>query len=422
MDALKNVSPFPDEVDIADIGAAKEIHKIGERYLKAGFYTHIGHKSAKTLFSTTDPKFHAVRRKLLSPPMSESSITTFEPIVYEKVRLCMTRMSEEMKIRGVADVYKWWTFLATDVIGELSFGESFRMLEYGKKNQYISDLESVSSLMAVRTTFPELVKLSTYLPIPVFKRAAESGARMGSYAGQSIERYKTLIQKNPSNPKPTLFTKLFNAGEGGLTDFEIRLEAGGYITAGSDTAAVTLTYLVHAVCRKKEIQEKLVAEVGTLPDNFTNNDAKELPYLEQVINETLRLYPAVPGALPRAVPPEGANLAGYQFPGGVTVSTQAYSLHRDPDIFPDPERFDPARWAMLTKEMKAAFMPFGGGSRICVGMALARMEMRLATAHFFRTFPHAKISVKEGMTIEEMEPKMYFLVAPQGHRCLLQLS
>ena len=192
--------------------------------------------------------------------------------------------------------------------------------------------------MAIRTTFPSLVKLSGLVPIPIFKRAAESGARMGQYSQQSIERYKNLIAANPIDPKPTLFTKLFNAGEGGLTDFEIRLEAGGYITAGSDTTAITLTYLVYAVCRHKEVQEKLVAELAHLPERFADQDVRDLPYLDQVINETLRLYPAVPGALPRAVPREGANLAGYHFPGGVTVSTQAYSLHRDPSVFPDPER------------------------------------------------------------------------------------
>lgn len=92
--------------------------------------------------------------------------------------------------------------------------------------------------------------------------------------------------------------------------------------------------------------------------------------------------------------------------------------------------------------MKAAFMPFGGGSRgkypmfvkrltiakmaptllVCVGQALARMEMRLAVAHFFRRYPHARISEKEAMTDDDMKPKMYFLVSPKGHRCLVQLS
>ena len=237
--------------------------------------------------------------------------------------------------------------------------------------------------MAIRTTFPSLVRLSEVVPIPFFKRAAASGARLGQYAAQSVERYKTLIAANPDNPKPTLFTNVFNAGKNRLSDFEIRLEASGYIIAGSDTTAITLTYLVWAVCRDRKVQEKLVAELASLPEQLRDSDARDLPYLSQVVHETLRLYPAVPSALPRAVPQEGATLAGYQLPGGTTVSTQAYSLHRDPTVFVDPDRqvathqqidhlfglpanfqrFDPERWVNPTKEMKAAFMPFGGGSR-----------------------------------------------------------
>ena len=64
--------------------------------------------------------------------MSETSLKQFEPIVLARVRLCMDRMSQELKARGVIDVFKWWTFFATDTIGELSFGDSFRMLEIGK--------------------------------------------------------------------------------------------------------------------------------------------------------------------------------------------------------------------------------------------------------------------------------------------------
>ncbi|KAJ5819620.1 cytochrome P450 [Penicillium riverlandense] len=65
-------------------------------------------------------------------------------------------------------------------------------------------------------------------------------------------------------------------------------------------------------------------------------------------------------------------------------------------------------------------MPFGGGSRICIGMHLARMELRLATALFFRAFPQAYISTKEGMTENDMHIKASFLMGPQGHRCLIE--
>lgn len=133
---LTHVGPIvrvgPSELAINDVAATKEIHKVGGRYLKSGFYTHIGHKSAKTLFSTTDPKHHALRRRLLSGPMSDASLKRFEPIIMQRVRLCIAQMASELENRHCMDIFKWWTFLATDVIGELSFGQSFQMLEHGK--------------------------------------------------------------------------------------------------------------------------------------------------------------------------------------------------------------------------------------------------------------------------------------------------
>lgn len=146
-----------------------------------------------------------------------------------------------------------------------------------------------------------------------------------------------MITENPSNPKKTLFTKLFDTEKGGLTPEEIKNEAQGYIVAGSDTTAVTLTYLTYAVCGNKQIRDKLVAEVAALSEPIHDNDLRSLPYLNMVISETLRLHTAVPFGLPRAVPSGGASFKGYFLPSGATVSTQSYSLHRDPTVFPDPD-------------------------------------------------------------------------------------
>lgn len=147
-----------------------------------------------------------------------------------------------------------------------------------------------------------------------------------------------MIAQNPENPKPTLFTKLFDTEKSGLTYDDIRQEAQAYIIAGSDTTAVTMTYLTYAVSGDTRVREKLVAELATLPDGFSDNDLRQLPYLKIVILETLRLYSVVPFGLPRTVPPAGAKFFGYQIPAGTTVSTQSYSLHRDPVIFPEPDR------------------------------------------------------------------------------------
>jgi cytochrome P450 len=189
---------------------------------------------------------------------------------------------------------------------------------------------------AVRVAFPGMVSLASVVPLPVFRKSAEAGYRMEQYAHQSVQRYREVVATNP-NPKPTLFTKLFGSGEGGLPDHEIINEAISFIIAGSDTTATTMTYLVWEVCRNPHIKRSLLLELGGLADNFEHDDLRSLPYLNQVITETLRLYTGVPSGLPR-VSRHGANLGGYWIPAGVTVTTQAYSLHRDPDVFTDPER------------------------------------------------------------------------------------
>lgn len=120
----------PDEVDISDVTAAREIHRVGTRFYKSGFYRKLGPN--ENLFTTIDPKFHAHRRRLLSPFFAESSIAKLEPVVVGRIRLAVEQIKEEIKSHGAADVLKWWTLMALDTIGELSFGESFGLLEAGQ--------------------------------------------------------------------------------------------------------------------------------------------------------------------------------------------------------------------------------------------------------------------------------------------------
>ncbi|KAJ5468765.1 hypothetical protein N7475_006517, partial [Penicillium sp. IBT 31633x] len=415
------VRTSPDKLDICDISAVKEIHKTNSRFSKTEFYRNLVAGNAHNLFSTSDRGFHAAHRRLLASPISDSSLTHLEPLIVDKIHLATSKITQELEARGVVDIFKWWLFMTTDIIGDLTFGDSFRMLETGKKTQYSLDMERLLRFQAIRTTFPTALKIASYVPLPVFKAAADAGNRLEMYAAQSVDRYKTLISQNPSEPKQTLFTKLFDE-KSGISYSDITHEAQSYIIAGSDTTAITLTYLVYAVCQDSRIQKKLVTELASLPEPVTDKSLRDLPYLNHTINETLRLYSAVPTGLPRLVPPEGAEFNGYPVLPGTTVSTQAYSLHRQHDIFPNPERqvFNPERWENPTKEMKDASLPFGGGSRICLGMHLARMELRLATALFFRALPDARISTQEGMTAKDMEMEAFFLMAPRGHRCLIE--
>lgn len=216
----------------------------------------------------------------------------------------------------------------------------------------------------MRSLFPNLATIAKALPIPIFSQAVEGTKKLRQYSKDSLSRHQRLVNSDPTRAKQSLFTKLYKAvDENELTFEELLAEAQGYIVAGSDTTANTLTYLVWSVARRPDIKATLLSELRQLPGDYIESDLRQLPYLSEVIEETLRMYSAVPGGLPRSVPVGGAELAGYWLPTGTTVRAQSYTMHRDPFVFPNPDDFDPSRWREPTKAMLDALMPYGRGSR-----------------------------------------------------------
>ncbi|KAI1352046.1 cytochrome P450 [Xylaria sp. FL0043] len=413
----------PSEVDIADIAATKKIHRVNADFLKTNFYRGIGYKR-ENIINTLDVDFHRRHRKLLSQPMAESSLKAMEPQIEEKVRFAIKKMGEEMKTRKAVDVYKWWLFMTTDIIGQLTFGESFHALENGKINTYIKDLRSIGYFASIASQLVHLIPILWHVPLPGLGGSLKTVAkRLEGYANMKLQHLKEMKSKDGASP--VLFSKLVRGatvdGES-LTETEMRHDAEAYILAGSDTTSNTLTFLTWALCNRPELRDQLVKELETLPADFTADDLKLLPFLNQCILEGLRVFPVLPGGLPRYVPKEGAELAGFWLPGGVVVTTQSWTLHRNSEVFHNPDQYNPARWGNPTKEMKDSMIAFGGGSRICIGMHLAYIELRMALAQFFRAFPNSQASTLEGMTNDDMQPSMYFVLTPQHHRCLINAA
>lgn len=143
--------------------------------------------------------------------------------------------------------------------------------------------------------------------------------------------------------RANLFSQMVAEADGqektNLTESMVQSEAGNLIVAGSDTTAVTLTYLVWAVLKHPQLQEQLEKEVAGLSDELAFEELKNAPILNSVIEETLRLYGAAPGSLPRVVPSKGATLSGHYLPAGTVVSTQAFTTHRDENVFPEATRY-----------------------------------------------------------------------------------
>ncbi|KAF2724387.1 putative cytochrome P450 [Polychaeton citri CBS 116435] len=415
----------PDEASVVDLAATREIHKITGGFKKTPWYKAFTNYGTNNMFTMIDVKEHSNRRRLLGQPLSDSALKAVRPLVMQKTKLAISKLKEQLEEEGHMDVLRWFHYMAIDIISDLSFGESFALLEAGKDNQYIQDMAKNDAYSGYVSELAPVFKLMSYSPYQpaIMNEMKETPRRLLSHARAALKTYKDLRETAPQKieNKPMLFAKMFKAqADGGLEENQIIAEAASNILGGGETVAVTLAYLIWLVSKSPDTQSKIAQELASIPDEFTYDEVRSLHYLEMVVRESMRLYNSVVGAsLRRTVPEGGRSLAGYFIKQGVTVATLQFSLQRNPDIYVDPEVFIPERWEKPTPEMKEALLPFGLGTRSCVGLHLANMELRMAAVGFFKAFPQVIPSTTNGMSDEAMEMVNYFLVAPKGHKCLI---
>lgn len=158
-----------------------------------------------------------------------------------------------------------------------------------------------------------------------------------------------------------------------LEPLDYAAECLDHMAAGIDTTGDALCFIMWELSQPRSLgfQERLRAELSSNGVAGEGEGPGKLPFLDAVISEGLRCYPAIPMSLPRYVPRGGRVIDGYEVPEGTIVSCQAYSVHKlNADVFPDAERFDPGRWLQSDgrdAERKRLQFAFASGGRGCVG-------------------------------------------------------
>ncbi|KAF4304590.1 cytochrome p450 [Botryosphaeria dothidea] len=402
----------PTEVAVgADVPAFRAIHGVQSKFKKDVWYERLTNFPRLSVFTMRDPREHGARRRLFARGFSKSYLReVWEPAVREKVAVAVSKIGAEARA-GRADLMRWWTFMATDVVGVLGFGESFGMLEAGRKTEYIRVLEAALVGNGVGAELPWVRAIGARVPVRALREAFNSSEYILTYGTKAVENARR--GGRDANLMATIMAEAEKGG-GRVDDMDVRTESTSLIFAGSGTTANTLTFLSYAVLSRPTLQQALEEEVAQLAEGFTDADLEQLPLLNAVINETLRLFCAVPGSLPRVVPAGGITLGGYFIPEGTTVSTQAFTLHRDESLWDNAEEFDPCRWMPgreLSPGAKATFCAFGAGATSCLGINLAWMELRYGTAMLLRECRGLKLA--DSVTPESMELENYFVITPK---------
>jgi cytochrome P450 len=182
-------------------------------------------------------------------------------------------------------------------------------------------------------------------------------------------------------------------------DRSLRHQLLSVFFAGHETSATTLSWIHYLLDRHRDVRTQVRAEVDRVLGQRapTAADLDALPYTEQVINETLRLYSPIHSISRVAL--EDDELGGYFIPAGATIYVSLHATHRLATLWPDPERFDPDRFTPdnVQRRPRFAFIPFAAGHRNCVGASTAVVELKLAVAMIARRY---ELTLAPGQRVE----------------------
>jgi cytochrome P450 len=255
----------------------------------------------------------------------------------------------------------------------------------------------INSLFGADLPEPTLLEISEQvrLVLEVFNRkSSRTAALEGQRTKDALARLNEVVlglvrarREDPADHGDLLSMLLVahdDEGDGtGMTDEEIRGEILSLIVAGHETVSSGLSWSWYSLSQTPDAEARLHAELdevlqGEPPqaEHFSR-----LPYLTKVVSESLRLFPPSSLGVDRVVL-EDHELGGYFIPAGSTIVMSQFVVQRDPRWYPEPERFDPERWAPGQQDLRPQFsyFPFSGGLRTCVGYGFAVMEITLVLA------------------------------------------
>ncbi|KAG7417485.1 Averantin hydroxylase [Fusarium oxysporum f. sp. rapae] len=323
---------------------------IGPRY--AGLFNYINHKQAMA------------ERRDLQPMFSPASMKQYEAKYDEQLDILM----EVIKQRGEVDLFGLFKFFMLDVIGDLALNKSFGQVTSGKEHQYVVDFNNAFMLIGLQNTFAPIIPLIPYLPFKKLKDAYYGLQRVFSYSKERVEDY---LKQDMSKKQGSLMSGFLDPTTGepkeGYSAWSIALAGHGFIVAGSEATSITMTYLIWILIKHPDVDHRLRLELSSLGKSYSSTNLANLPYLDAVIRETLRVYPPAPAPMPRVVPKTGFEFEGVSYPPNTVISAQPYTIHRYEGVFEDPDEFRPERWLNIPSEKKdrmyRAFVPFSAGQR-----------------------------------------------------------
>ncbi|XP_051159845.1 cytochrome P450 4C1-like [Leptopilina boulardi] len=371
------------------------------------------HPWLKTGLLTSTGKKWQTRRKMLTPAFHFSVLKEFLDIFDEHSKILV----EHLKSHGdesVHDIVPIFTKYTLNTICETAMGTSLHDSDT-QDDTYRNALHHLVEILYYRAFRPWLAAdwifnlfskgglFNQYLMM-LHKFSTNIINERKEFHEQTGDRHlKSIISSDTSTniaydgiksrkKRMAMLDHLIAAQKFGdqIDDDGIREEVDTFIFEGHDTTSMGMCFVLLMLSEHKEIQDQAREEVdmvlNEMNDKIGTAEIQQLNYLEQCIKETLRLYPSVP-LISRHLHTD-LQLENYLIPAGCSADLHIYDLHRNPNFWPDPEKFDPDRFSpdRSQKRHPYSFVPFSAGPRNCIGQKFAMMELKTYMAHILHKF------------------------------------
>lgn len=361
----------------------------------------------ESIFNMQEHKQHARFRKIAAGPYSFSNVKRMEPLIDGQISEWIDKLDSTFAATGKAfDICPWTIYMAFDVVSEVGFGAPFGMIREGRdvggliKGMHDGMLPfGIMTRMYPLTNWVKETWLGKKYLVAKPEDETGFGAMMrfrDALVGKRLDELNRGVKERPDILQNFIEAR-DEVGEPLSIEY-IKAEILIVLIAGADTTGTSFQALVQQVMANPAIHAKLKAEIhaakaaGKLSSPVPQWDEilEHCPYYLACVNECLRLFPPAPSIFPRLVSEGGIELDGKYVPEGTEVTAISYLVHRDTNIYgPDADTFRPERW--LESEEKAREytkynVTFGYGSRSCLGLHVAKMEMYKAPLLLFLTF------------------------------------
>ncbi|XP_030679727.1 cytochrome P450 4A11 isoform X2 [Nomascus leucogenys] len=331
-------------------------------------------------------------RRMLTPAFHYDILKPYVGLMADSVRVMLDKWE---KLLGQEDspleVFQHISLMTLDTIMKCAFSHQGSIQVDRNSQSYIQAIRDLNDLLfsRVRNAF---YQNDTIYSLTSAGRWTHRACQLAhQYTDQVIQLRKAQLQKEGELEKIKrkrhldfldilLLAKMENGSI--LSDKDLRAEVDTFMFEGHDTTASGISWIFYALATHPKHQERCREEIhGLLGDgaSITWNHLDQMPYTTMCIKEALRLYPPVPG-IGRELSTPVTFPDGRSLPKGIMVVLSIYGLHYNPKVWPNPEVFDPFRFAPGSAQHSHAFLPFSGGSRNCIGKQFAMNELKVATA------------------------------------------